>query len=226
MITIISKKKQSLSKYWQAVYALFCASAALLFLNTGILNLHQETMPAMLNLALDKFSQLLHVAPVIIGLTLLAKRDIKSIFIGAGRLKQGLKFGMVSFLIFTTFALASGIRSGGFFSSLWQAAPLLLLFIFSNAIMEELWFRGIFLRNYEPIIGKFGAIIVTAVIFGASHVNVTYEFPGGGLVFGLVVFGLGLVGAYSMYKDDSIIGPVLFHAGYDLLVIIPILNSR
>jgi membrane protease YdiL (CAAX protease family) len=45
------------------------------------------------------------------------------------------------------------------------------------------------------------------------------------MVFGMIVFVLGLVGAYAMLKDDSLIGPVLFHAGYDLLVIIPVLNS-
>jgi membrane protease YdiL (CAAX protease family) len=155
----------------------------------------------------------------------LAKKDLKSIFIGMGRLKRGLRFGLVSFVSFAVIALATGKQSNDFFPSLWKAIPLLMLFVFSNAIMEELWFRGIFLRNYEPIVGKHAAIIVTAIIFGLSHVNATYEFPGGGIVFGFVVFGLGLVGAYAMYKDESIIGPVLFHAGNDLLVIIPVLNS-
>jgi membrane protease YdiL (CAAX protease family) len=69
------------------------------------------------------------------------------------------------------------------------------------------------------------AIIVTALVFGASHVNATYDFPGGGVIFGLVVFGLGLVGAYSMFKEDGLIGPVLFHAGYDLLVMRSVLSS-
>jgi len=40
-----------------------------------------------------------------------------------------------------------------------------------------------------------------------------------------VVFGLGAVGAYAMLKDDSLIGPVLFHAGYDLLVIVSVMES-
>jgi membrane protease YdiL (CAAX protease family) len=66
---------------------------------------------------------------------------------------------------------------------------------------------------------------VTAIPFGASHVNATYEFPGGGVVYGVVVFILGVVGAYAMLKDDSLLGPVLFHAGYDLMIIVPVLNS-
>ena len=91
--------------------------------------------------------------------------------------------------------------------------------------MEELWFRGIFLKNYKKIVGRNAAILVTAIVFGASHINATYDFPGGGIIFGFVVFILGVIGAYAMLKDDSLIGPILFHAGYDLLVIVPILNS-
>jgi membrane protease YdiL (CAAX protease family) len=225
LVSILLKRNQSLSRYSPAVYSLFSASAALLFLSTGILNLQRSTMPPLQNLALDKFSQFLHVVPVIVLLTLLAKGNLKSIFIGIGKLKQGLAFGLISFVSFAVIALVMGVQSSGFFSSLKDAVPLLLLFIFSNAIMEELWFRGIFLKNYESIMGRTAAITVTAIVFGASHVNATYEFPGGGFVFGLVVFVLGLIGAHAMSKYDSLIGPVLFHAGYDLLVIIPVLNT-
>ncbi len=91
--------------------------------------------------------------------------------------------------------------------------------------MEELWLRAIFLKKYETLIGRRAAIVVTALVFGASHINATYDFPGGGVVLGLVVFGLGLVGAYAMFKDDGLIGPVLFHAGYDLVVISSVLSS-
>ena len=225
VFSIVLKRSQSLSRFWPAAYSLFIASAALLFLSTGILNLQRSTMPPLQNLAMDKLSQFLHVVPVILGLTLIAKGDLNSIFIGKGRLKQGLIFGLVSFAVFAATAVAMGLQPDALYSSLGSAIPWLLLFIFANAIMEELWFRAIFLRKYETIIGRKAAIIVTALVFGASHVSATYDFPGGGIVFGLVVFGLGVVGAYTMFKSDSLIGPVLFHAGYDLLVIVPILNS-
>jgi membrane protease YdiL (CAAX protease family) len=158
-------------------------------------------------------------------LTLLVKEDLKSLFIKRGRLKRGLIFGLVSFAAFGVIAVVMQSNSSGFFSSILNALPWLLLFVFANAIMEELWFRAIFLKKYEGVIGRNATIIVTALIFGASHINATYNFPGGGLVFGFVVFGLGIVGAYSMFNDDGLIGPVLFHAGYDLLIIVPILTS-
>jgi membrane protease YdiL (CAAX protease family) len=91
--------------------------------------------------------------------------------------------------------------------------------------MEELWFRGIFLKPYQALIGTWGAIIVTAIVFAAPHYLVAYDFPGGRYVFGMVVLGLGLVGGYVMLKHDSILGAVLFHAGYDLMVLVPILNT-
>ncbi len=225
VLSIFLKRNHTLSIYQPAAYALFVASTALLFLSTGILNLHIGVISPLRNLALDKFSQFLHVVPLIIGLTLLVGGELKSIFISRGNLKRGLIFGLASFVGFTLLAILLGVQSSGFFTNLRKAIPLLLLFVFSNAIMEELWFRGIFLKNYQKIVGKNAAILVTAIIFGASHINATYEFPGGGIVFGFVVFLLGLIGAYAMIKDDSLIGPVLFHAGYDLLIIVPVLNS-
>jgi membrane protease YdiL (CAAX protease family) len=215
------KRNRTLSPYWPAAYALFIASAALLFLSTGILNLQRDTMAPLQFLAMDKLSQFLHVVPVILGLTLLAREDLKSIFIKRGNLRRGLTFGLVSFIVFGVIALAMGSISSEFIS----AIPWLLIFIFANAFMEELWFRAIFLRKYEAIVGRIAAIIVTAMVFGASHVNATYDFPGGGIVFGLVVLSLGLIGGFSMLKTDGLVGPVLFHAGYDLVVITSILNS-
>ena len=222
---LIFKKSKSFSPYAGAAYALFIASSTLVFLKTGILNLPSIPSNPLKDIAYDKLSQFLHIVPVIIGLTLIARQDLKSIFIRKGRLKQGLIFGVVSFVCFAGALLATQSDLKAFLTTLPDAIPWMLLFIFANAIMEELWFRGIFLKHYEKIIGRKAAILVTALVFGVSHINATYDFPGGGLVFGLVVFGLGVVGAYAMSKDDSLIGPVLFHAGYDLLVIMPVLNS-
>lgn len=223
--SIILKRKQHLSNYGNAVYSLFTASLALLFLSTGIFNIFNHRMSSLQFLAMDKFSQFLHVVPILIGLTLLLRSDLQSIFLAPGNLKRGFTFGLISFIGFAATAVTMGLGSSNYFSSLWAAIPWQLLFIFANAIMEELWFRGIFLKNYEAVIGRNATIIVTAIVFGASHINAVYEFPGGGFVFGLVVFGLGIVGAFEMFRDDSLIGPVLFHAGYDLLIIIPVLNS-
>jgi membrane protease YdiL (CAAX protease family) len=213
-----------------AAYALFVASAALLFLSTGLLNtgllkFRVGAANPMQELALDKLSQFLHIVPVIIALTLVAKDDLKSIFIAKGNLKAGLIFGGGSFVTWAILAFLMQAGASGFPQLSPSAILFMLVFVFCNAIMEEIWFRAIFLKKYQAVIGRTATILITSLVFGASHVNATYEFPGGGVVFGFVVFVLGVAGAYSMFKTDGLIGPVLFHAGYDLMIIVPILNS-
>jgi membrane protease YdiL (CAAX protease family) len=158
-------------------------------------------------------------------MTLLVKDDLKSLFIAKGKLKQGLIFGVISFLVMAAISLVPMLNSGNLFSFLLPSIHWILLFVFANAILEELWFRAIFLKKFEGLIGRNGAILVTSIVFGASHISATYDFPGGGLIFGIVVFGLGWLWAYLMFKYESLIVSILFHAGCDLLIIVPLLNS-
>lgn len=225
VLALAMKRSAKLSRFSPAAYAFFIASAATLVLSSGILNLTVRSGNPLKEIALDKLFQFLHVVPVILVLTLVAGHDLRSIFIRKGNLKKGLIFGLVSFAGFAILGAIIQVGSLDFLANLPNAIPWLLLFVFANAIMEELWFRGIFLEKFEPLVGRNLAILVTAIAFGASHINATYDFPGGGLVFGIVVFGLGWVGARSMFDTDSLIGAVLFHAGYDLVIIMPIINS-
>ena len=117
------------------------------------------------------------------------------------------------------------LSSGMSVNDLLAAAPWIMTFVVANAIMEELWFRGVFLRPYEVGIGWTGAVVVTALTFGVSHMNVTYFESAVGLVFGLGVIGLGLLLAWAMRWGDSLWGAVLFHMGMDLLIILPIVQS-
>ena len=63
----------------------------------------------------------------------------------------------------------------------------------------------------------------TALVFGITHSAATYILSVQMIFFPIIVITFGLVNAYVMLKTDSIWGSVLFHAGYDLLVIIPVL---
>jgi membrane protease YdiL (CAAX protease family) len=225
LLSLILKRQPRLSQYWPIAYSFFIASAATLFLNLGPLNINIPMSDKVQFIAIDKLSQFLHIVPMIILLSILGKYDHKSIFLSRGDLKEGLSFGVISFTSFALIALLLFRQSPDFFNRLLFNSPWLLLFIFANSIMEELWFRAIFLNKFADVIGPTTSIIVTSIVFGASHINATYSFPGGPIIYGLVVFSLGLFGANSMLKTGSIIGPVLFHAGYDLLIIFPILAS-
>jgi len=214
-----------LAEYKNAAYAFLIATLALVVLKTGFFNLQMKSISPVKELAIDKLSQFLHIVPVIILMTFLSRKNLGYIFIQAGRFKQGLIFGLISFAAFAVIGYFIAAGTSDFVRSLIKALPWVLLFVFANATMEELWFRGIFLNAFDPLVGRWGAILVTSLCFGLSHINATYDFPGGGIIFGAIVFLLGVVGAYTMYKYDGVIGPILFHAGYDLLILVPVIQS-
>jgi uncharacterized protein len=88
--------------------------------------------------------------------------------------------------------------------------------------MEELVFRGLFLGRYEPLLGKWLTILSTALVFTLAHAQVSYTTPVGFLV---VLFGLAIAWGWLMHKTGSLWGSALFHAGADLLIILPIFSS-
>ncbi|MCJ7568294.1 MAG: hypothetical protein MUO58_12210 [Anaerolineales bacterium] len=100
LVTFLIRREDRYKKYWPAAYAFFIASFALWFLSTGALDIpRSEANPAQF-IALDKVSQFAHVVLPIVVFTLLAKQDLKSIFIGKGNLRRGLIFGLVSLAVF------------------------------------------------------------------------------------------------------------------------------
>ena len=88
--------------------------------------------------------------------------------------------------------------------------------------MEELLFRGLFLGRYEPLIGKWLAILSTALAFTLAHMQVTYA-PNL-WAFLLVTLGLAIAWGWLMQRSGSLWGSVLFQTGADLLIILPIFS--
>jgi membrane protease YdiL (CAAX protease family) len=129
------------------------------YLIAKILNLPRARLAPVEDLAVDKFSQFLHIVPAILFLTLLAGDDQNSIFLQWGKWKPAFLIGLVVFLIFGAIAIFTSILPSGLLASLPAAISWLFIFICSKAIMEELWFRGIFLRKYEELIGRQTATI-------------------------------------------------------------------
>ncbi len=238
LLAVIMYRVPRLQVYWKIASALFIASAANavnLSLGNFLAPLLHLTGDDMRFLAIDKLSQAVPIVLTIILLTLWQGDDLGSIFLKKGNLHLGLKFGFISFAIFAAifiiilFVQASGPKTQGLFASgidpaiVVAAIPWILLFCFTNSFMEELWFRGVSLKKLTPVLGWTSSIIVTALVFGSTHAAATYITPLQMLLFAVIVISLGLVNAYMMLKTDSIWGSVLFHAGYDLLVILPLL---
>jgi hypothetical protein len=240
-LVVIMLRVERLQKYWRIAYALFVAAFANA-LNLFLGNWLKYYLPApgseMQFLAIDKLSQAIPIVLAIILLTLLVGDDLGSIFLHRGNLRQGLKFGFISFGVFTVIFIVIAIlqssapasqgmtASGVSLDTILAALPWILVFVFANGFMEELWFRGLFLKKLSPFLGATAAVLVTALVFGTTHSVATYITPAEQIIFPIIVFMLALVNGFVMLKTDSIWGSVLFHAGYDLLVIIPVLVSQ
>jgi membrane protease YdiL (CAAX protease family) len=153
-------------------------------------------------------------------LTRLSGQTLASLYLRKGRLMLGLGVGLIGALALA--ALASRQPS---FMALDTAKrlsllPWMLLFVTSNAFMEELLFRGLFLGRYEALIGKWPAILSTALAFTLAHMQVTYAPQM--MVFLSALFVLAIAWGWLMHKTNSLWGSVLFHAGADLLIVLPI----
>ena len=225
LLALAFRQRPSLAHYAPPVYALFVAAAANLALVIGPLNRFLSATEPYRQMTQDKVVQFLTVVPVLVLLSWLARHDLGWIYVQRGRPRRWLPFGLVSLAVCAGVMTWMVLSSGMSVNDLLAAAPWIMTFVVANAIMEELWFRGVFLRPYEAGVGWAGAVVVTALTFGVSHMNVTYFESAVGLVFGLGVIGLGLVLAWAIRWGDSLWGSVLFHMGMDLLIILPIIQS-
>ena len=225
LLALVFRQQPSLTHYAPPVYALFVAAAANLALVIGPFNRVLTATEPFPRLGQDKFIQFLTVVPVLVILSWLARRDLGWIYLQRGQPRRWRPFGLVSLAVCVLVMVAMLLWAGMSTGDLLAAAPWILAFVTANAIMEELWFRGVFLRSYEAEIGWTGAMVLTALAYGTSHMNATYFESWIGLVFGLGVIGLGVVMAWAMRWGNSLWGSVLFHMGMDLLIILPIVES-
>lgn len=208
-------------QYSELFYAFFVGAFAILVsLPFGgyIHQLFNINLDSASGIALAKLSQcVLRVFPLLI-LIKLAGGSRQSIYLVKGRLGLGLVIGGVAFAIFAIVAYGPWIGDDEIMAKLLPLTPWVLLFIFANAIEEELLFRGLFLKKFEGFFNRHTANLLTAVVFTFVHIQVTYVEDI--LQFLLIVFPLGLAFGYLMQKTNSIWGSVVFHAGADLLVIV------
>jgi membrane protease YdiL (CAAX protease family) len=235
---VIMQRVVSLRVYSKIAGVLFIAAIANainLALGNFLKPILHLNISDMQGLAIDKLSQAIPIVLAIILLSLWSGDDLDSLFLKKGHLRQGLKFGLISFASFTIIFIfivliqANAPKTQGLFASgvslstIVAAIPWILIFCFTNSIMEELWFRGVCLRKLAPLLGWTLSILATALVFGVTHSAATYITSIQMVFFPIIVIIFGLVNAYVMLKTDSIWGSVFFHAGYDLLVILPLL---
>lgn len=227
---LLIRRSERLKKYWLVFFAFFAAAFALsldLYLSHWSLRLLSLDINTPAGYAVDKLESTFLIVISIIVLTKVSGSDMASIYLKKGNLKLGLVIGIVVFLVIAAVSIPwAEWQFQGRDLSLERVipwTPWILLFVLTNAINEELLFRGLFLRKLEPFLGAFPSNLLIAIVFTIMHVGVDYTLDV--LMFLAFLLPLGLAMGYVMQKTDSILGSVLIHAAVDIPVVIGLYST-
>ena len=218
---LILRRNEASEPYGQIAYAFFIAivtyfmTSLTVDLRDSLFRANNVPWGSPRHLALEKVFESLLVVSVILLLNALWRGGLGSIYLKKGRLGLGLFIGLSLFVMNAATGLATGAALGQPAEELVARLPWVLLFSLANGLMEELLFRGLFLRRFASVIGVVGSIIVTSVVFTVMHVGATYMNPIEVIVFQVIIFPMALLFAYLMHKTEGVWGSALYHAGTD-----------
>lgn len=224
--TLILRRRETLRPRYRVSLAFLAASGALLagwLVSDPLLRLTGLSANSVPGVAVAKCADAL---PIVVAAFLIARwggLTRRDMYLQRGNLWVWLTVGLISFAGFTVFFLVQAQDQNIGTDRLLALAPWTLLFIFANAFMEEFHFRGLLLRPFADLIGRFPANLCIALFFTLGHAPVQYTpdiVP-----FLAVLFLLALAWGYLIQKTEALWGAVLFHAGADLLIIIGIYQT-
>ena len=230
LLALLVRRSQHFGNYWQVFFGLFILTAAVsldwivgnFLLNTLHLNASTPT-----GWTIQKLSDLLVIVGTVILLTLISRERLGSIYIQKGNLKLGLLIGIIALAVCLAGAMPmSELMFGGRNLSLSRVLPwmpLILIIVLANAALEEILFRGLFLRKLQPFFGKFLSNLLIAFVFTGLHQGVNYTPQE--MVFLAIVFPLALVWGWLMQKTDAVWASILFHAGTDIPIFLGLFSA-
>lgn len=164
---------------------------------------------------------------IIVILILYYEKDkLADIYVKVGKFVPGLTTGLIG--LATCVALAMGgvyFLNGPALSNAGTTLIALIIFSLMGAIAEELWFRGMLLSRILQIIDRDRAIALQAAIFAVYEALVVYTLMPQLLFVAIVLVAALLPGYYwgrMTVQNDSILGPVLFHTGFYVLMATPL----
>lgn len=221
VIALFLRRSEKGKPYWPVCYVFFVAGAAVLtsgLVSNGLLRLLGQTVTTPRGIATAKFSEsILRVVPILVLMPAMGF-DWRSMYLKAGKVRFWLPIAVAALVVFPALAYFSLSSSQtGVLDKLLSLWPWILLFVLSNGFMEELLYRGIFLKRYEPFLGEGLSTILTAIVFALIHTQVTYAAQM--VQFLVIVLVLSLIWGVLIQKTESLWGAVLFHAAGDCLII-------
>ncbi len=216
-----TSRNEKFQQYKQIAISFFAVSLGVLlaqYFGNIPMRLFSASITTVRGVAIAKFGETLPIILSILVFHFATGGDMDGLFLRKGNLKLGLIAGILGFSAFAGVGGLQAIGSSLELGTVTRALPWILIFIFSNALMEELWFRALFLKKLEPLVGARTTLIITSIVFAIVHISSTYVIDI--LAFMAALLALGFLWGWLMQKSNSIWGPVLIHAGGDVLVIV------
>jgi hypothetical protein len=214
------RRNERRRQYWPICYVFFVAGIAVLLstlFSDTLLSLVGLDVTTPQGVATAKVSEsILRGVPILILMPIMGF-GWRSLYLNKGKINIWLPVGVIAFIAFPLIAYFSLSGQERMVNKLLPLLPWILLFVISNGFIEELLFRGLFLRKYESILGKGSSNLLTALVFTFIHTQVTYIQDM--LPFLFIVLILSLIWGYMIQKTNSLWGAVLFHAAADCLVL-------
>jgi len=226
LATVAFGRTESLSRWRSVSLAFLAASIAFLvawWVSNPLMELFRLTTDSVPGIALMKFFDALPIVVTIILVARLGGVKPADLYLRKGKVKAWVVVGGVSFSAFAVLFLLQASKQDIPADRLVAYAPWILLFVFCNAFMEELHFRGLLLKPFEQLLGRHAANLCIALFFTLSHAPVQYAPDIG--VFLAILLVLALAWGYVIQKTESLWGSVLFHAGADLMIILGIFGT-
>lgn len=227
---ILYRTERSWNQYWKISFSLLISSVGLVL--AGFFGNWHALIPGLSlstveGIAIAKVAEVLPIVVTILVGTWLVERDFTPVFIRGGNLKKTFKIGLVvSPVALIPFFALGGLSLSAGLDVILVWLPWMCIFGFSNAFMEELMVRGLFLKKYNVIFGKNTSLLLTSVIFALLHqAIIEFTDPLTFTIFLLITFILGISWGYVMQKSDSIWGAVLAHAIADILFLITVFGT-
>jgi membrane protease YdiL (CAAX protease family) len=222
---VLYRAKGGLNKYWRLSFSFLIASIGLFLANflgrwhNLIPGLSTSTVPG---IAVAKLAEILPiVSAILVGMWLIDK-DYSPIYLRDGNIRKGLKLGgLASFAALIPFFLMGGLGLTATPMTILSWIPWMSLFAVSNAFMEELMIRGLFLRKFEALLGERQSLLLTSVIFAVFHQAIIgyTDFVSFSVFMGMTFF-LGFIWGYVIQKSDNIWGAVLAHTIADIFFVL------
>ena len=223
--TIALHRKVRFKIYWEVFFAFFVFSFVWftrhLILDSASVHPFYATLGG--NVVAQLIDTTVVIVPIIL-LTIASRSRHSAIFLRKGNLKPGSIVGLTVLAIFYLLSAVVAIPLAGMDPSRFLfLTPFLLVLALTNGFKEELWFRGLFLNKYEPLLGVRVSNFLQAPIFAMSVVEAEFSSVLIGIV--LVSFFLGLGLGYLMRRTGSIFGSSLCEAGSVIPIFLVVISA-